>query len=103
MWEISIREQLLTVLYSIIVGLFLSFVFDFFKLLRQCFKHKKFLIFIEDVIFFIDATFITFMLLMARCNGEVRSFVLFFDFWHTHSGFSAYTSLQSILLAISAT
>ena len=76
MWEITIKSQLISFLYAVVVGLLLSVYFDFFRTLRKCISHKNVIIFIEDITFFITATFVTFMLLMARCNGEVRAYVL---------------------------
>ncbi len=76
MWEITIKSQLTSFFCALVVGILLSVFFDFFRTLRKCIIHKKITVFIEDIIFFIIATFITFMLLMARCNGEVRAYVL---------------------------
>ncbi len=76
MWEITVKNQLISFLCAVVVGIFLSFFFDFFRTLRQSFKHKKITVFIEDILFFLVATFITFLLLMARCNGEVRAYVI---------------------------
>lgn len=76
MWEITVKNQLISFLCAVVVGIFLSFYFDFFRTLRRCFKHKKITVFIEDILFFLVATFITFLLLMARCNGEVRTYVI---------------------------
>lgn len=76
MWEITVKSQLISFLCGILVGIFLSLYFDFFRTLRRSFKHKKITVFIEDILFFLVATFITFLLLMARCNGEVRAYVI---------------------------
>lgn len=76
MWEITIKEQLLSFMYANLMGLALSIIFDLFRTLRKSFTHGKIAVFIEDVLFFTIAQFITFMLLMARCNGEVRAYII---------------------------
>ncbi len=76
MWEITVKSQLISFLCAVVVGIFLSFYFDFFRTLRRSFKHNKITVFIEDIIFFLVAAFVTFLLLMARCNGEVRTYVI---------------------------
>jgi spore cortex biosynthesis protein YabQ len=76
MWEITLKSQIITLLYGLLVGMIMSLYFDSFRILRKTFKHKDYVVFIEDIAFFFVATFITFMLLMARCNGEPRAYVL---------------------------
>ena len=76
MWEINLKQQIVSLLYALLVGVVWALYFDFFRALRKNKSHSAFLIFIEDLSSFLIFTFITFMLLMARCNGEVRGYML---------------------------
>ena len=77
MWEITVKSQLLTFLFGVVIGAVLSLYFDSFRTLRRCFRHNKLAVFLEDILFFIVSAFVAFMFLMARCNGEVRAYVIF--------------------------
>ena len=69
MWEITVKSQILTFFYAVTLGIILSVLFDFFKTIRISYKHNNIFVFIEDIVFFLISTFLTFMFLMARCNG----------------------------------
>ena len=76
MWEITVKSQILTFFYAVTLGIILSVLFDFFKTIRISYKHNNIFVFIEDIVFFLISTFLTFMFLMARCNGEFRTYVI---------------------------
>ncbi len=76
MWEITVKSQIITFLCGILLGVILSFDFDLFRALRNVLKHNNVVVFFEDILFFLVAIFTTFLLLMARCNGEVRMYVI---------------------------
>lgn len=76
MWEINIGWQVVSFLYALLVGAVWALFFDLFRALRRVTSHSGFLTFIEDLFSFLIFTFVTFMLLMARCNGEVRGFII---------------------------
>jgi spore cortex biosynthesis protein YabQ len=76
MWEITVKSQILTFFYAVTLGIILSVLFDFFRTIRISYKHNNIFVFIEDIIFFLISTFLTFMYLMARCNGEFRTYVI---------------------------
>ena len=63
-------------LLSISPIIILSVLFDFFRTIRISYKHNNIFVFIEDIVFFLISTFLTFMFLMARCNGEFRTYVI---------------------------
>lgn len=76
MWEITVKSQILTFFYAVTLGVILSVLFDFFRTIRISYKHNNIFVFIEDIVFFLISTFLTFMFLMARCNGEFRTYVI---------------------------
>ena len=76
MWEITVKAQILTFFYAVTLGIILSVLFDFFRTIRISYKHNNIFVFIEDIVFFLISTFLTFMFLMARCNGEFRTYVI---------------------------
>lgn len=76
MWEISLTQQALSILYALLIGAVWAFYSDLFRAFRCVTAHSGILTFIEDLFSFLLFTFITFMLLMARCNGEVRGYML---------------------------
>lgn len=76
MWEISLSHQIVSFLYAVLVGFIWAFVFDILRAVRKSRRHSHLIIFIEDFLSCLLFTFITFILLMARCNGEVRGYML---------------------------
>lgn len=76
MWEIHIVDQLVSFLYSVITAVFLSLINDFFIAYRRLKKCSVFSVFFQDLFFWIVAALETFLLLMARCNGEIRGYIL---------------------------
>ncbi len=76
MWEISSISQIVSVLYALLTGVILSVFFDFFRAARKLKVYSKTMVFFQDMIFWIIATFVTFLLLIARTNGEVRFYIL---------------------------
>ena len=76
MWEISLSWQVISFLYALAVGAFLALFYDIFRSIRKGKKCNAVAVFFQDVFFWVVATFITFLLLIARCNGEIRGYVL---------------------------
>lgn len=76
MWEINRTDQLFTVLCSFLCGVVFSLVYDVFKAGRLAFRKGTFAVVIDDIIFSLLCTFVTFCLLMLRTKGQVRFFVL---------------------------
>lgn len=76
MWEIDLKQQLISLLCAVLLGIVLSMYSDIFRIIRKVKKHSKVSVFIEDLLFFMVSAFVTFMLLMARCNGEVRGYMI---------------------------
>ena len=78
MWEIGLVHQLTGSAYSITVGIFFSLIYDILKAFCLTKKCGILSVFIKDIIFSLFAAFVTFMLLMARSNGAIRGYILFF-------------------------
>ncbi len=80
MWEIGLVHQLVSSGYAIAVGAFFAAVYDILKACCTVNKANNIAVFVKDVAFSLFAFFVTFMLLMARSNGMVRGYILFWIF-----------------------
>jgi len=69
-------EQTAIFLWAIMVGAGIMLCYDIFRMLRLAFPAADAVIFIEDVIFFVAAGFITWYYLLESCRGELRGFVM---------------------------
>lgn len=69
------REQLVFLLYSIIVGIALSVLYDLFVLLRRLYpKTPAWLVFIEDIVFCLFSGFVYFVFIFSANLGVARLF-----------------------------
>ena len=75
MWEIDIKDQILTFLYSILLGFILCILYDVFRSLRKALPHGRVAVFFEDILFFSISAVITFLFLLARTGGGLRGYV----------------------------
>ncbi len=73
---LSVKEQVYVFLLCVSIGIFIGFIYDLFKILRKSIKHKDLFIQIEDLLYWIIVTFITFLVLLHRNNGEVRMYAV---------------------------
>ncbi len=71
----SFGEQMLTFLFALIMGIVICLWYDFFRIIRLCHHFKQLHIFIQDILFWVVSALLSFFLLMARCSGELRSYV----------------------------
>ncbi|HIZ17317.1 MAG TPA: spore cortex biosynthesis protein YabQ [Firmicutes bacterium] len=71
----SFGEQMLTFLFSFIMGIVICLWYDFFRIIRLCHRFRQLHIFIQDILFWAVSALLTFFLLMARYSGELRSYV----------------------------
>lgn len=76
MWEIFLREQSLTFVFAIVLGFFFCILFDLFSFIRCMKKTSNFMVMVSDLVFWLIVTFVTFLFLLSRTNGEVRGYVL---------------------------
>lgn len=75
MLQVSNEQQIRFLLYSVIVGVFLSFLYDFFKVSRVLFsKMPDAVIFVEDLIFTLICTVVYIIFIYAANLGIPRFF-----------------------------
>ncbi len=77
---LTITEQTLVFLYSLLLGVLLCAIYDVFRIIRIAFGGKTITVFIEDIVFSIIALVLTFVFVIAFNNGELRFFVLIGEF-----------------------
>lgn len=73
---VSVGEQAYLFLISIAVGAFCGFVYDNFRVVRKLIKHKKFNVYVEDGLFWIIVTSVTYYIFLHKNNGEVRMYMI---------------------------
>lgn len=61
-------------LYSLLLGIMMTLVYDLFRILRRVFLHHKFLISIEDLIFWFGCGITVFLVMQKESNGVLRWF-----------------------------
>jgi len=77
MWEIDLNDQLLTFLYSLILGVMLGIFYDIIKSQRLVHRPSNLIIFVADIFFWIVSALVVFLFFLSRTNGEIRGYVLF--------------------------
>lgn len=76
MWEISNTSQAISFLYSVVLGIFFAIIYDFFRSLRKCKQHTILSVFIQDILYFLILSVITFLFFLALTNGQIRGYIL---------------------------
>lgn len=76
MWEISLADQTLTFLLSLLGGAVLCLLYDLFRIFRLSRSTSRVGLFVEDVLYFVLCGFLTFCFFIVRCSGEIRGYVL---------------------------
>ncbi|MFV0439873.1 MAG: spore cortex biosynthesis protein YabQ [Lachnospirales bacterium] len=90
---IDIFEQLDLFLTSIMLGVITAIFFDFFRIIRKVFIHKRYFVYLEDLFFWILSTFVFYYVFLHKNNGEIRIYMVFgyicatICFWCTISPF----------------
>ncbi len=74
MWEINNKDQAVSFLLFLGLGVIFSFIYDIFKSLRLSKKHGAVSVAIEDVIYFLLLTLASFTLFIFRTGGQPRAF-----------------------------
>ncbi|GKX30535.1 hypothetical protein SH1V18_30150 [Vallitalea longa] len=70
-----VSAQAISFLMSILNGLFLGFVYDLLRVFRRIIKHPKWLINIQDLIFWLFGSIIIFIDIFKNNNGTLRGFL----------------------------
>ena len=78
MWEINLTAQLTDILYAMLLGGVLCLLCDVFRGIRTVNGGSVTAIFFQDVILWVVAAVCSFCLFSARCNGEIRGYMLVF-------------------------
>lgn len=76
MWEISVYNQILTFAWSLVLGALWCFTYDIICSMRRVYVWARWIVFISDVLLWVIYAFVTFIFLISRTNGEIRSYVL---------------------------
>lgn len=72
-WFIS--DQLNIFLWSIVIGGALALLYDAFRILRRIVKHSKWIVGIEDLIFWMATSIIVFRYIFEANDGSIRSYI----------------------------
>lgn len=71
-----LNEQFIIFLYLILLGVFLGFIYDIFRISRVIINTKTIIIFFQDIIYFILCACITFGFILIFNNGEFRFYII---------------------------
>lgn len=74
--DISASNQSIIFLQACLLGGIIGALYDVFRVLRLAFKTNKYIILIQDLIFFILAAILTFVFLLINGDGQIRIFVI---------------------------
>lgn len=67
----------LFLLYSFGMGIFITFVYDIFRIWRRVLNHSRFFISLEDILFWLFSAVSVFYLMHTQSNGTLRWFAVF--------------------------
>lgn len=74
--EITLASQIMIFLFSFILGSFLGFIFDIFKVVNSILEKNLKRVFFEDILYFILSAFATFIYVLIVNMGEIRFYIL---------------------------
>ncbi len=75
-YQVDSYAQLITAVTSVVSGVALCLLYDLLRLIRYARRPSTPVAFIQDVAWWVAATLVTGVILLVRCNGEIRFFVL---------------------------
>lgn len=81
-------------LYALLMGIFISFLYDILRILRRVIPHADFMVSLEDILFWIYCAVRVFLLMYHESDGSLRWFAVL----GALVGMSAYRKLVSPLL-----
>ncbi len=70
-----ILNQTYVFLWSVLVGVILAIIFDFFRILRRKGKTKNYIVYIQDIIYWILVTIIIVASAFITNDGELRGYM----------------------------
>lgn len=71
---LSMSEQAWLFLSTVVIGFFIGFLYDIFRVLRRTVPHRAFVVQIEDVLYWGCASVLMFYFMLFRNYGEIRFF-----------------------------
>lgn len=71
----AISENLF-LLYSLLMGIFITFVYDIFRIWRKVCTHNAFFVSLEDILFWFFCAVSVFYLMHTQSNGTLRWFAI---------------------------
>ena len=95
---LSINNQLFLFLLSVFFGFVIGFFYDFLVIFRKIIKHFKFMVQIEDLIYWTISALLLFFIMLKENHGEIRGFLILRSFIGMILYFSA---VSKIFLKIS--
>ena len=72
----DILREIMFLLHSLALGIVITFVYDWFIILRRLIKHTDFLVSVEDMLFWIACAIGIFYMLYEENNGVLRWFAV---------------------------
>lgn len=66
----------LFLLYSLGMGIFITFIYDILRIIRRVYAHNNILISFEDILFWLFCALAVFYLMHAESNGTLRWFAI---------------------------
>lgn len=64
-------------LHALLMGIFITFIYDILRILRRAIPHGNFLVSLEDFVFWIYCAAKVFLLMYHESNGSLRWFAVF--------------------------
>ncbi|HCC34303.1 MAG TPA: hypothetical protein DEQ02_01195 [Ruminococcaceae bacterium] len=74
--DITFTGQTLSFFIAIGTGFCLCLFYDVFRIVRLAAKPSAVSVFFQDIVFFAVCALVTFCLLMVRCRGEIRGYMI---------------------------
>lgn len=72
----SVVSENLFLLYSLAMGIFITFIYDIFRICRRVCAHSSFLVSLEDILFWVFCAISVFYLMHTQSNGTLRWFAI---------------------------
>ena len=72
----TLQTETVTFLYAVSMGAVLCVLFDLFRILRMFVRPTTLSAFWQDIVFWLAAAVLTYCLLLVRCYGMIRGYVL---------------------------
>lgn len=75
MWEIDISLQVLSFIRSVALGMIYCLLYDILRAFRKVVSYSDMVVSLQDFLYFLIITPVTFLFLLSVTNGEVRFYV----------------------------